>query len=536
MNEITRIHLAKVPYNIEIQAKKELQKYLDAIKAYAGDSDLVNDVESRMVEILSDRHIVADGIISLDDIKALKEQLGEPEEFSGDDQAEVVPAEDDGKPMHRLYRDTTQSWLGGVAAGIARYYGIQAIWVRLIFVALALASFGSVVLIYVVLWLIIPPAKTAADLLQLEGKPATVSAIHALNERGLLINSGRDHKIARFFSVAFGILATLAAASVFVGTVTFSVLGLHNNANGMLASMNGMTGNTGISWLIFSVVIAGLMLFVVLMSLIAYGLLSWRYTRRLIISGVVVVILGLAAVATTAILVGTSQADFQQQLNRAMVSKTYDLPTNFKNISDLELRSSNIDTVDYIVSNSSPKIVVDSLPGGTQPSVAVNNVTATVVVNEPQVNFGRFYRASSVKIYGPALTNLKISSGHLSYDGSNTMADKVDVNVVGDSSQLTIYHMQINSLQAEVDDQATLDATGAAVHDALLTVASAGHVSLANIANLTLSAPNVCASDSSPITVDVANVNSSDISYNGNKINAKTFADACVELTVGGRQ
>lgn len=533
MNEITRIHLAKVPYNIEVEAKKELQKYLDAIKAYAGDSDLVGDVESRMVEILADRKIVADGIISTDDVKALKQQLGEPEEFSGDEPTEAAPVEDDGKPMHRLYRDTTQAWFGGVAAGIARYYGIQALWVRLIFIALALASFGSVVLIYVILWLIIPPARTAADLLQLEGKPATVTAIRAASERGEIIDRNRDHRIARFFSLFFGVIAALTAASVLIGMVTFGTLVMHRDAVGMMSGMNSVTGDSGVSWLIFGVTMGGLLLFVVLMSLVAYALLSWRYTRRILVSGIVVIVLGLASVATVGVLVATSQFNLQQQLDKSMVSKTYDLPSGFKSVTSLTLKGDNLNNVDYIVSDSTPRIVVDALPGGKQPVVNITNTAASVTISEPTVNFGRFYRPASVKIYGPALGDINVTGGVLNYDGANTTAAKLNLKVSGSGNQLTVDHMQINSLQADVEDQATADVTGAAVRDVTLNATSGGHAALANIASLSLTAPDVCAADSSPISVDVANVNSGNLSYNGNKIGAKSFTDACVELTVG---
>ena len=65
MNEITRIHLAKVPYEIEIDAKKVLQKYLDELKKYSADEDIFSDVEIRITEILSENKIINGGIITL---------------------------------------------------------------------------------------------------------------------------------------------------------------------------------------------------------------------------------------------------------------------------------------------------------------------------------------------------------------------------------------------------------------------------------------------------------------------------------------
>ena len=54
MKEITRIHLAKIPYEIEIPAKKQLEKYLKDLKIYSSDKDIFEDVEIRITEILAE--------------------------------------------------------------------------------------------------------------------------------------------------------------------------------------------------------------------------------------------------------------------------------------------------------------------------------------------------------------------------------------------------------------------------------------------------------------------------------------------------
>ncbi len=531
MNEITRIHLAKVPYNIEVEAKKALQKYLEAIESYAGDSDLVGDVESRMVEILAERKVFADGTITADDVSALKQQLGEPEEFSADDQAETVSETVDGKSMHRLYRDTTQSWFGGVAAGIARYYGIQALWIRLIFIALALVSFGSVALIYVILWIVIPPVRTAADLLQLEGKPATVTAIRNFNEQGRFINVGRDRKIARFFSVFFGTIAVLTAASTLIGAITLVTLLAHNNFAGVTNFM-GVADNQSVAWIVFGFVVGGILLFATLMALVAYMLLSQRYTRRIIVSTIVVMVLGLASVATVGTLVATSRIDFQQQLDRSMVSKTYNLPTGFAGVDNLSVTSNNVDSVSYIVTDSNPRIVVDGLPGTQEPAVTVGGKTASIKINDSTSRLMGYYRSPSVKIYGPALGAINLLSGGLDYGGSSTSSSKLVVSVTG-GAQLAINDLQLNLLQADIKDQSALDATGGAIRDVVVNITSASHFALANIASLSITAPDVCANGNSPVVIDVANVNNGSISYNGSKIDAKSFNDACAELNLG---
>lgn len=81
MKEITRIHLAKVPYEIEIDAKKVLQKYLDELKKYSADEDIFSDVEIRITEILSENKIITGGIITLEDVRKIKKQIGDPSVF-----------------------------------------------------------------------------------------------------------------------------------------------------------------------------------------------------------------------------------------------------------------------------------------------------------------------------------------------------------------------------------------------------------------------------------------------------------------------
>ena len=85
MKEINRIHLAKVPYEIEIDAKKELTKYFNDLQKYANDESIFDDVEIRVTEILSDLGVNKNDIISLEDVSKIKKQLGDPEVFADPD-------------------------------------------------------------------------------------------------------------------------------------------------------------------------------------------------------------------------------------------------------------------------------------------------------------------------------------------------------------------------------------------------------------------------------------------------------------------
>ena len=82
MKEITRIHLAKTPFSVEVDAKKSLEKYLNLIqKNMHAEPEAMREIEARMVELLAERGVSKDDVISHDDVLAVQEQMGEPRDF-----------------------------------------------------------------------------------------------------------------------------------------------------------------------------------------------------------------------------------------------------------------------------------------------------------------------------------------------------------------------------------------------------------------------------------------------------------------------
>ena len=128
MKEITRIHLAKTAFSVEIDAKKSLEKYLNSIqKNMHADAEAMKEIEARMVEILVERGVMKEGIISDDDVLAIKTQMGEPRDFSDDSEDSTDELTDNNeKPEKQLMRDTDGAVIGGVCAGIAAYFNISA--------------------------------------------------------------------------------------------------------------------------------------------------------------------------------------------------------------------------------------------------------------------------------------------------------------------------------------------------------------------------------------------------------------------------
>jgi len=156
MKEITNIHLAKTPFSVEVEAKHALAEYLASIQQRMhAEPEAMREIEARMVELLAERGVTRDGVVTTEDVTALRGQMGEPREFAseaeaGDDDAALRDAAEaalaDGAPK-QLMRDTDHALIGGVCAGVAAYFGISPLWIRLLAIVSPFMTFGTALLI-----------------------------------------------------------------------------------------------------------------------------------------------------------------------------------------------------------------------------------------------------------------------------------------------------------------------------------------------------------------------------------------------------
>jgi phage shock protein PspC (stress-responsive transcriptional regulator) len=182
VNEVTRIHLARTTYEIDAAAKKELEAYLAAIKKSLPDDEIMDDIELRMTEILYERGVKRDDVITVSDVTAMRQRLGEPRDFKADSQTDDSEDWRDNlftrgreNPTKRFYRDEDNALLGGVIAGLAAYTGWDVTLLRILAVILTVFPFwGMPIIIYVLVWIITPAARTTAEKLEMHGEPVTL--------------------------------------------------------------------------------------------------------------------------------------------------------------------------------------------------------------------------------------------------------------------------------------------------------------------------------------------------------------------------
>ncbi|MCE9541756.1 DUF2807 domain-containing protein [Candidatus Kaiserbacteria bacterium] len=203
MKKALQISIAQTLFTVEEDAYAALDAYLTAVKRHfdsnAAKDEIVSDIETRIAEQL---HESKENVITFATVTRVTAQMGGIEDF-GDDEPAVVAS---GSEKKKLYRDADNRIIAGVCSGLAAYFGLETLWVRLGFAALTLFN-GVGILIYVVLWIVLPEAKTASQKLQMTGTPVTLETLsETVNERIVELRSNRSRNFGRALSAPFRVL------------------------------------------------------------------------------------------------------------------------------------------------------------------------------------------------------------------------------------------------------------------------------------------------------------------------------------------
>ncbi|QYA26874.1 PspC domain-containing protein [Gramella sp. MT6] len=184
MNKTVNINLAGTFFHIDEDAYARLQRYLEAIRHSfsntQGRDEIISDIEARIAELFNEKIKNDRQVISIKEVEEVIAIMGQPEDYMVDEEI----FEDEPKRTKttktvgkQLYRDTENGHVGGVSSGLGHYLGIEAIWVRLLWILLTIFSSGAFILIYIAFWIFVPEAKTTADKLAMRGEEVTVSNI-----------------------------------------------------------------------------------------------------------------------------------------------------------------------------------------------------------------------------------------------------------------------------------------------------------------------------------------------------------------------
>ena len=171
MKKVININFQGQVIAIEETAHEMLKQYIERLALFfareEGGDEIVNDIECRIAELFGNRLKHGISCITDEDVQSIIYSIGEPGEFdseyvesaetvagnlSANNKSSKVSAEKSSEGR-ALYRNSDDQILAGVASGLAHYFEVDPIWIRMIFVLL----FGLLFWVYIVLWIVLKP-------------------------------------------------------------------------------------------------------------------------------------------------------------------------------------------------------------------------------------------------------------------------------------------------------------------------------------------------------------------------------------------
>lgn len=555
MNEIARIHIAKTAYDIEIAAKKQLEKYIKSLETYTQDVDVLADIEIRITELLAEHGVLAGGVITSADVKAVRSQLGEPYEFAdGEGDIAVGPSvESSGR---RYYRSTDNAVLGGVLSGIAAYFNVNPLWPRLVFTLFLFISFGFAAIVYVLFWILAPAARTATEKLQLAGKDVTLESIKTLNADE---EKAPDNRIApvvqRVLSIGLGLLSALAAVGVLVVAVwsilSVTILG-KTLSSSFYGSFNGYLDITRERafdvWLPFWIIIFGLLLLASLFGLIAYAFFARKLTKRMAISGAIIIVLGIASVVTVVSISATQSWRIANEVQSSVRETKLNLPKEFGQVSSLTIAHkttkwqsetqpnySQHPIIRYVVDEGPARYELRALP--TTKVVTKTEAAAATITLEVPDGYQNWFAQPMLTVYGPALSQLTIDKSaadskhflQVSYASLGQPVLTID-NSGSDTSIQTEGPFE----RVIVQNIGTVDLSMSTIGTLEVQAKQGLTVSAGTVRDLIVTQPDVCSRGSSMYStnVTVSGITSDTMTYNGRTLPAGNHHTGCASVTI----
>jgi len=173
------INLGGYSFNIDEDAYAELKMYLRNLELHFGGeesaSEILSDIETRIGELFRTKITGYKQVINIEDVHQAISILGTPEDITDSDEP-ASRAKFSSRGYHRMYRDPDNRVIGGVCSGMGAYWNIDPVIVRIIFIALLFAG-GIGAMVYLILYIVLPEAKTTAQKIEMKGEPVNIHNI-----------------------------------------------------------------------------------------------------------------------------------------------------------------------------------------------------------------------------------------------------------------------------------------------------------------------------------------------------------------------
>lgn len=238
MKPTIKVSIGGMAFDIEEDAYHVFNDYLQALKQHfqrnAEAEEIINDIELRMSELLQMRMKSKETIFTLSDAQEIISIMGNPKDFedsttSSFHEENIPPINDNNKKNSdlfekKLYRDNSNKIIGGVCSGIGHYFRIDPTAIRIgvatavfLLYLFSFKAIATIVLAYILLWIIMPAAKTFKQKLAMTGDNPSIENIEERTQ-----SPSRKYKGASansFIKVFVNVIAILIAIVSFISFI-----------------------------------------------------------------------------------------------------------------------------------------------------------------------------------------------------------------------------------------------------------------------------------------------------------------------------
>jgi phage shock protein PspC (stress-responsive transcriptional regulator) len=181
MKKTVTANISGIVFHIDEDAYEKLGRYLSKVKSHfnaeAGSDEILADIESRIAEMFQEKITASKKVISIEDVNEVISQLGEPEQMAEpEEEPKSKGPKFEERAQKRLYRDPDDKYIAGVSGGLGAFFNLDPVWIRVAFVVFTFV-YGFGPLLYIILWIVVPKAKTTAERLEMRGEKVNLSNI-----------------------------------------------------------------------------------------------------------------------------------------------------------------------------------------------------------------------------------------------------------------------------------------------------------------------------------------------------------------------
>ncbi|GHV64938.1 hypothetical protein FACS1894199_04390 [Bacteroidia bacterium] len=247
MKNVIKVSIGNIAFTLEEEAYKALSDYLKEVqehyKSHTNGNEIIEGIEERIADLLSER-VQVEAVVSVSVINDIIHVLGRTDDIDQETENEAGDSEKSEKKTRKLYRNPDDKIIGGVLGGIAVYLKIDATFLRIGYVLVTIFSWSFIkihhfpfgfffsipflVLLYILLWLIIPKAKTVKQRCAMHGESLNIENIEKnLEDFSTRISdavkdtAGFWHLLGNIISKALGSILVVGGIA---GIVTCTVL------------------------------------------------------------------------------------------------------------------------------------------------------------------------------------------------------------------------------------------------------------------------------------------------------------------------